>query len=460
MKYPHLAAQIFNTPLLIHPQKLDAIIAGLGERLLGTKLENEPELALPPELFSTRRGNKAENGYVVHDGVAVIFASGALVHRTRFDASDSSYFLGYDKLASQLEAAVADDDVHAVLQVYDSPGGEVAGAFEYSDRIQALRGQKPIWAMADGMAASAAYLAASAFDQIAVSTTGYLGSIGVVLRHVDLSRALANEGVQVTQIFAGAHKIDGNQFQQLPQSVQADLQAEVDSLYGMFVEAVGKSRPKLGADAARATQARTYRGADAVGAGLADRVSTTDQMLSELVALRARPRSVGQSARSSASNSGGPMSGNTTGGQQAAQTEATHVALTRELLERDHPALFAQVRSEFTASGAQSERDRIKGVREQVMPGHEALVEQLAADGKTTPAEAAMAVNKAHRDARAASAKAHAADAPPAAKSDAAGAAESTTVLDKAQQAAQAKAYAAEHKVSFVAAMKALCFAS
>ena len=35
MKYPHLAARLFNTPLFVHPQKLDAIIAGLGARLLG-----------------------------------------------------------------------------------------------------------------------------------------------------------------------------------------------------------------------------------------------------------------------------------------------------------------------------------------------------------------------------------------------------------------------------------------
>ena len=33
--YPHLADRLLNTPLLLHPQKLDAIIAGLGQRLLG-----------------------------------------------------------------------------------------------------------------------------------------------------------------------------------------------------------------------------------------------------------------------------------------------------------------------------------------------------------------------------------------------------------------------------------------
>lgn len=427
MKYPQLAAQIFNTPLLVHPQKLDAIIAGLGERLLGAKLENISDISLPAEMFSTRRGKPSEGGYVVQDGVAVIFASGALVHRTRFDMSDSSYFLGYDRLAAQLEAAMEDDQVHAVLQVYDSPGGEVSGAFEYGDRIHAQRGKKPMWAMADSMSASASYLAASAFDQVAVSATGYVGSIGVVMRHVDMSRALANDGIQVTHIFAGSHKVDGNPFQQLPKDVQAHLQSEVDGIYDMFVQAVDRNRAGLDAAAIRGTEARTYRGAGAVAVGLADRVATTDQLISELAALRARPQSVGQSARSTASNPGGSMSGNTQGGQSAANTP---VALTRESLEQEHPALFAQLRTEFTAAGASAEQARVKAVRESSLPGHEKLIEALAADGKTTGAEAAAQVLAAERGARQAQASAHASDAPPAAPGSAAPATEAKVEVD------------------------------
>jgi len=416
MKYPHLAAQIFNVPLLVHPQKLDAIIAGLGGRLLGERVERDVpalELELPAEMFSTRRGQRSDAGYTVTDGVAVIFASGALVHREQFNMADSTYFVGYNRLAEQLEAAVADPEVHAVLQIYDSPGGQVSGAFEYGDRIAALRGKKPMWAIADDLAASAAYLAGSAFEQFAVSATGYVGSVGVVMRHVDLSRALANEGIKVTHIFAGAHKVDGNPYEPLPKDVQASLQADVEGLYESFVQAVARNRG-MAAEAVRATQARTYRGEAGVEAGLADRVATTDQLISELAAMRPRSHSVGQSARSTASNPGGSMSGTTQGGQSAAQTTAvvTAPAITRESLERDNPALFAQLRGEFGAAGAQAERDRIASVRAQSLPGHEKLIEQLATDGKTTGAEAAQAVLAAERSARLAHANAFAGDAP------------------------------------------------
>lgn len=394
MNYPHLAARLFNTPLLIHPQKLDAIIAGLGERLLGSGLELGPgidkALALPADMFSTRRAAaRGDSGYSVTDGVAVISASGALVHRSRMDGA-SSYLLGYNELALQLEDALANPDVHAVLQVMDTPGGEVSGAFEYADRILAQRGNKPIWAIADSLAASAGYLGGSAFDQLAVAATGYVGSIGVVMRHVDLSRKLANDGVQVTHIFAGDHKIDGNPYEPLPASVRADLQAEIDSLYTLFVDAVVRNRG-LTAQAVRNTQANTYRGQAAVSLGLADRVATTDQLITELAGMRRRSFPAGSTARTTANDKGVSMSGNTPSGQPAATTAAP-AAPTFSQADLD------AARAEGHAAGAAAERQRITDVRAQSLPGHEALIERLAFDGTTTGAQAAAAVITAERE--------------------------------------------------------------
>lgn len=397
MNYPHLAARLFNTPLLIHPQKLDAIIAGLGERLLGSGLELGPgidkALALPAEMFSTRQAAaRGDTGYGITDGVAVISASGALVHRSRMDGN-SSYLLGYNELALQVEDAQNNPDVHAILQVMDTPGGEVSGAFEYSDRIHALRGKKPMWAIADSLAASAGYLGGSAFDQLAVAATGYVGSIGVVMRHVDLSRKLANDGVQVTHIFAGDHKVDGNPYEPLPASVRADLQAEIDSLYTLFVDAVVRNRG-LNAQAVRNTQANTYRGQAAVSLGLADRVATTDQLITELAGMRRRSFQVGQTARATADQKGTSMSGTTPSGQQAAPTAAVTTPAAPTFSQADIDA----ARAEGHAAGAAAERQRITDVRAQSLPGHEALVERLAFDGVTTGAQAAAAVITAERE--------------------------------------------------------------
>lgn len=383
MMHSHLSSRIFNTPLLVHPGKLDALIAGLGSRLLGSGLDFTPAAlqdGLTPEMFSTRRGSRGDAGYVVTDGVAVIYASGGLVHRSRIDA-DSSYLLGYNELAVQAEAAQADPDVHAVLQVWDSPGGEVAGAFEYADRLFALRGGKPMWSMADSMAASAAYLGGSAFDQVAVSSTGYVGSIGVVMRHVDFSRALDADGITVKHIFAGSRKVDGNPYEPLPAEVQARFQEEIDGLYQMFVDAVVRNRG-ITAESVRATQAAVYRGESAVSMGLADRVATTDQLISELAAMRSRSYPAGPSARSTANTTGETMSGTT---NQAPAGAAANAQVNHTQADID------SARAQGHAAGVEAERARTSAILGHEKAGGQAsLALQCVSQGLSAEQSAAI----------------------------------------------------------------------
>lgn len=357
--YPHLAARVFNTPLLVHPQKLDAIVAGLGSRLLGVEegrrvLDGTPPA---PQLFSTRTGQAAASGlYTVVDGVAVVRVDGALVHRSQVIVADSTYLLGYNEIAAAVEDAVANADVHAIALVMDSPGGEVQGAFELAQRLRDVRGVKPIAAIADGMAASAAYLLASAADRFVITPTGYAGSIGVVMRHVDFSQALAADGVAVTHIFAGAHKIDGNPFEPLPAGVRADLQAEIDALYTLFVDVVAQQRG-MTPDAVRATQARTLRGEAAVAAGIADRLGTTDQLIAELAALRST-RSYGLPAHATATSQGATMSTTAPAG-----TPQPAAGLTQADLDSARAEGHATGLAEGKQLGTDAERARVSAIQ-------------------------------------------------------------------------------------------------
>lgn len=391
--YPHIAARVFNTPLMVHPAKLDAIIAGLGSRLLGRS-----DLVLPShgastgEMFSTRKADRSPNGYRIDNGVAVINVSGALVHRSQFVSADSTYLLGYDTVATDLDNALSDADVHAIALVFDSPGGEVSGAFELADRIYAARAQKRIVAIADELAASAAYLTGSAADELVISGTGMVGSVGVVTRHVDMSRALANDGIEVTHIYAGAHKIDGNPFEPLPASVRADFQAEIDSVYADFVAAVERHRG-MSAEAVRGTEARMYRADDAIRIGLADRRASTDQIIAELA--DNRPRRVhGPRAQSAKSRGEHGMKDENQGAGLDSQPAKIYT-------QADLDAQVATSRAEGEAAGrvagATAERERIRAVEEQSMAGHEALIETLKFDGSTTGPEAAAAVLSAHK---------------------------------------------------------------
>lgn len=385
MKYPHVAARVFNTPLLIHPGKLDAIIAGLGPRLFGGDGDLSmmaaalsagrhslvEEGAQNPQMFSTLSGARSDRGYQIVDGVAVLPISGALVHRSRFVMADCSVLMGYNDLTLDVQDAMDNPDVHAILRVYDTPGGEVQGAFEHAQRLQDMLGKKPMYAIADGMAASAGYLGSAVADQLAITSTGYAGSIGVVMRHIDFSAALASDGVKVTHIFAGAHKVDGNPYEPLPESVRADFQAEINSLYDMFISAVAVYK-KLDPEAIRKTQAQTYRGQAAIDAGLADRLATTDQLITELAGLRARSYPVGPSARTSATaiQKETSMSGTQT---PTGQTPAP-VTFTQADLD--------QARAEEHQAGATAERQRVTGIlAHEAAVAHPAMARQCIDSG-------------------------------------------------------------------------------
>ena len=285
MLHARIATRAFNTPLLVEPSKAMAFLSGLGPRILGRQVEMvEPDGAseggvLLPASASILAGNLSgrlhQHGdapYPVVDGIAVIEISGVLIHRGGW-IGQSSGQTSYEGIAAQIDAAAGDPSVRGLALEIDSFGGEVAGIFDLADRIRAIRATKPVWAFVAEHAFSAGYALASQADRILLPRTGAVGSIGVVVMHADLSGELDQDGVRVTLIHSGRHKVDGNPYQPLPDAVRDDIQREIDVLRFLFTETVAAGRAeRLSQEAALATEAATYRGADAVAAGLADEV--------------------------------------------------------------------------------------------------------------------------------------------------------------------------------------------
>ena len=202
----------------------------------------------------------------------MIEIAGVLIHRGGW-IGQSSGQTSYEGIAAQFEAAAGDPAVRGIALEIDSFGGEVAGVFDLADRIRAIRGTKPVWAFVAEHAFSAGYALASQADRILLPRTAAVGSIGVVVMHADLSGQLDQDGVRVTLIHSGQHKVDGNPYEPLPENVRDDIQREIDVLRFLFAETVAAGRAgRLSQEAALATEAATFRGTDAVAAGLADEV--------------------------------------------------------------------------------------------------------------------------------------------------------------------------------------------
>lgn len=361
MNFPHLAARLFDTPLLIDPGKLSTLIAALGPRI---DPGHDWGMIDPAH---AREVSRSDTGYTVADGVAVIPVEGTLVHRGSTPNAMSG-LTGYNRLSEWYRAALDDPAVKAILLDIDSPGGEVAGAFDFSDEIFASRGQKPVVAVAADLAASAGFLIACAADEVVITRTGRVGSVGVVTAHADLSRAAEKQGVVLTHIYAGAHKVDGHPYGPLPDDVRARVQGEVDRLYGLFTETVARNRGLTDADV-RATEALMYMGPAAVDVGFADRVSTREATFAAL----------SRSASSSRSSTRLFMSAQST---QTTETRMEHPETNTQAASPDTATLAAHA-----AEARTNERTRIRAILQseaatgrQDMAAHLAFETDMAAD--------------------------------------------------------------------------------
>lgn len=229
-----------------------------------------PLAALGGDAASEPWGSSLRPYDVDKKGTLVVPVRGFLTRKTPFALG---WATGYDYIAQAVERGAADPDVARIVLHVDSPGGEVIGCFDTADAIHAARGAKPILAASGGNALSAAYAIASAADRVTIPRGGAAGSIGVVAMHMDTSAAMAMNGLVVTLIYSGARKVDGNPFEPLPEDVRADIQADIEQTYALFVSTVARNRG-LSEDAVRATEARTMMSPRALDAGLIDEVAS------------------------------------------------------------------------------------------------------------------------------------------------------------------------------------------
>lgn len=327
---PHLASRLFGTPLLVHRAKLDVILAVLGDRL--NIQPPAADLALPgPRTMPSGTS-----------GIAVIPVHGTLVKRTAgLDAA--SGLTSYTEIAAMLESALADPQIAGILLDIDSPGGEASGSFELARRVREASAVKPVWAVANDAAYSAAYAIGSAANRLIVSETGGVGSIGVIALHIDQSVKDANEGYRYTAVTAGTHKNDFSPHQPLTDEAKAELQAEVDRLYGLFVEHVGSMRT-LATDDVRSTEAGLYFGANAIAAGLADAVGTFESALADFsLFLSSRSRKSPQARAGTRTEAATPT--------QEQKMNPQEVEVVPEMIGVDAAAvLVAEARREVTQS--------------------------------------------------------------------------------------------------------------
>lgn len=286
MKYEHIVTEVFRKPWAILPESFSIISQMIALRVSGERLtEHQVREALAPSrAAAAARGNGGNYG-----AVAVIPIRGVISHRTGL-MSQISGGTSVEKLRSSFRQAVADSSIKAIVFDVDSPGGSVEGVPELADEILKSRSHKKTVAIANGMAASAAYWLASAAGEMVVTPSGQVGSIGIFVAHEDLSKMMDQAGVKVSLISAGKYKTEGNDYEPLSDEARAELQSKVDAFYEMFVKSVARGRGSSISGVLKGFgQGRMVLAADAVKQDMVDRVATMDETLARLGAASGNP---------------------------------------------------------------------------------------------------------------------------------------------------------------------------
>ena len=282
-----LVSEFLTTPWALMPERLQAMTAVLtrwssdeppSEDTL-FQVNADRVLRDTRKQFASDRGaSNAVAGIAVLPLYGVVTQRGNMVDDISGPGSTST-----QKFTSALRQVLADDTVGQILIDIDSPGGSVYGVAELATEIVKARAQKPVVAVANSLAASAAYWIGCSAGEFYVTPGGEVGSIGVWQAHFDYSKALEEEGVKPTLISAGKFKVEGNPYVPLDPEAQAFMQSRVDDYYNAFIKAVAKGRGVSVADVRDGMGEGRVLGADAaLAANMVDGIATFDDVLAKM----------------------------------------------------------------------------------------------------------------------------------------------------------------------------------
>jgi len=261
----------------------NAIVAALKQDVWAMQPQAfEATQAIAASWDGKRRSSLRPDPYYPIGGVAVISVQGIM--RQKPDIfTDVFGGCSTEWIACELIQAVRDPSIKQILLDINSPGGSVFGVQELAAAVRAANDKKPVYALANSVAASAAYWVASQARKVYVAPGGQVGSIGVYQVHTDWSKRNAMDGIGFTYVAAGKYKTEGNPDAPLSDEAKGHMQATVNRYYEAFIKDVAQGRCTT-PEAVRSGfgQGRVHIDGAAKLSGMADAVRTFKEVLDGL----------------------------------------------------------------------------------------------------------------------------------------------------------------------------------
>lgn len=294
-----MVERLASAPLAMKPESISAFLSGVYR--LQTVLVDVD--ASPHEVFLRTSDNvpalpesRVPRLPRIDNAVAVIRVQGVLGQRRGSDFWADTFT---EDVSEQLLAAEANPNIGAAVMTFDTPGGIAFGVPEAADVIRKVRESMPVYSLADPMSASAGFFLSSQATKAFVTRSGQVGSHGVFMGHMDISEALAKEGVKMTLVSAGKFKTERNRFEPLTDAARDEMQRVVNHHMGLFTEGLA-----LGRGVSKQQAVEQFGGGhmidapDAVKSGMIDGVATLGELLAGIIKpreSRGRPRSLAAS---------------------------------------------------------------------------------------------------------------------------------------------------------------------
>jgi len=276
--YANILSRVYNQPHLIRPEKLETIRRLVTARALGVQID-------AAAIAAARADRQAQEKTVrMERSVAVLPIMGTLAMRVDM-LEDASGGTSTESIGRQFDALLKDDGVGCILLNIHSPGGEGFGITELANKIFDSRGQKPICAICNAEMASAALWLGLAAQEVSITPSGWIGSLGVYMVHTDLSAKNEELGEKVSYISAGKYKTEMASEAPLSDEARAYYQGLVDEIYGGFVADVARFRKTSQANVRENYgQGRMLKAEAALECGMVDRIESFEACLQRLAA--------------------------------------------------------------------------------------------------------------------------------------------------------------------------------
>ena len=213
-------------PILIEPAKAKAYLDKVAE-ISPADLKANGDIEEMMEMLFGPRPMLVKSGDLAIIPVKGVIGSGLTELEKMMGATD------VEDVEEMLEEAHRDPEVEVIIFDFDSPGGTVTGVPELAARIRACEKRTVGWSCKQSCSASMWLM--SQCDEVYVSPSSVVGSIGVYIPIYDMKAAYAEEGISVDLIKAGWAKGAGFAGTSMTPEQRKLFQDDVDETHKWFI---------------------------------------------------------------------------------------------------------------------------------------------------------------------------------------------------------------------------------